>query len=382
MLKIIFATFLVFFCLTSSVQATKNLDVVINEIAWMGTETSYSDEWIELYNNTNNSINLSGWTLKAIDGSPEIKLTGIIPASSFYLLERTNESTVPNISADQIYSGSLNNSGEKLKLYDNSQNLIDSVDCSSEWFAGNNKTKNTMERKNPLKTSGINNWSTSKNLNGTPKAKNSTIQKNKNISLPFKIEQINYPSNIIINELLPSPIGPDAEEEWIEIFNNNNFEVNLFNWKINDSRGKTKTYIFPKETKIVAQGFLILFRNISKIILNNDGDSISLIQPNNNIIDSVTYPKAQKNESYNKINSEWLWSDNLTPGSINIISTLLSFEKIETKAPKTENQTKKELATINKNLINPQGSFNRMIVALSIALFSGTIILILKRNLN
>ena len=45
--------------------------VIINEVAWMGTEASYSDECLELYNKTESPINLEGWVLKGIN------LTGI-----------------------------------------------------------------------------------------------------------------------------------------------------------------------------------------------------------------------------------------------------------------------------------------------------------------
>lgn len=41
-------------------QASES-DVAISEIAWMGTRTSYYDEWIELYNNTASPIDLIGW---------------------------------------------------------------------------------------------------------------------------------------------------------------------------------------------------------------------------------------------------------------------------------------------------------------------------------
>jgi hypothetical protein len=141
--------------------------IIINEIAWMGTKYSSYDEWIELYNDSNLPINLSGWILKAADGSPEIKLTGDIPANSFYLLERTDDNTVIDIPADQIYTGTLSNKGEKLELYDNFGNLIDYAAAGSGWPAGNNQTKQTMERK------ADGNWQTSKSAGGTPKAKNS-----------------------------------------------------------------------------------------------------------------------------------------------------------------------------------------------------------------
>ena len=86
---------------------TSPLDVVISEIAWMGTTTSSADEWIELYNNTSSPIDVTGWTLSADDGTPSITLSGTIPASSYWLLERTDDSTVPGVPADDTYSGSM-----------------------------------------------------------------------------------------------------------------------------------------------------------------------------------------------------------------------------------------------------------------------------------
>ena len=114
-------------------------DVVINEIAWMGTETSTSDEWIELKNNIDQEIDLTGWTLKAIDGAPEITLSGTIAAYGYFLLERTDDESVSGITADQIYAGPLSNSGENLELR-NGENLIDSIDASDDWPAGDNST--------------------------------------------------------------------------------------------------------------------------------------------------------------------------------------------------------------------------------------------------
>jgi len=39
---------------------------------------------------------------------------GFITAHGFYLLERTDDTTVSDIGADQIYTGGLNNNGETL----------------------------------------------------------------------------------------------------------------------------------------------------------------------------------------------------------------------------------------------------------------------------
>ena len=228
-LKIGFS-FLFLLGFASSVQAANSLDVVVNEIAWMGTDVSYNDEWIELYNNTGQAINLNDWILKAEDGTPEINLVGIIPANSFYLLERTDDNTVLSIPADQIYKGALGNTGENLRLLDNSGNLIDSVNCSGGWFSGDNKTKQTMEkRSSEISGNDTSNWQTSQNPGGTPKAINSQ-QVTMNNEEEIKSEELkitkevepssteekakSYPSGVFINEILPSPKGADSEEEW------------------------------------------------------------------------------------------------------------------------------------------------------------------------
>lgn len=168
--------FLIFISFLSAplLKAATPLEVVINEIAWMGTEDSHNAEWLELYNNSNSAINLDGWTLKAVDGTPEINLKGTILAKSFFLLERTGDEAVPDISADLIYKGNLKNKGETLELYNKSGVLVDSVKCSSEWFSGNNSTKQTMERKDSSSAgSSPFNWQTSQKTGGTPKKKNS-----------------------------------------------------------------------------------------------------------------------------------------------------------------------------------------------------------------
>jgi len=133
-------------------------EVAINEIAWMGTQADFNDEWIELYNNTQENIDLSDWKLVVKDKF-EIELSGIIPAQGFYLLEN-NENAISDIEADLIYSGNLADSGEILGLYDEFGNLVEEMDCSPEWFAGDKTSKASMERINPKGCLNVENWAT------------------------------------------------------------------------------------------------------------------------------------------------------------------------------------------------------------------------------
>lgn len=145
---------LVFLPLSSILGA----EVIINEVAWMGSlpkpgETNVAasnNEWMELANLSLLPVNIDGWTLIAEDGTPSINLSGTITASGFFLLERTNDDTVLQILADLIYSGALSNSGERLVLKDRNGNIVDEVNASLAWPAGDNNTKDTMQRQGYL----------------------------------------------------------------------------------------------------------------------------------------------------------------------------------------------------------------------------------------
>ncbi len=170
-------TALLVLCVAPVARAASPGDVVVNEIAWMGTTTSTANEWIELYNTTSSSISLSGWTLNASDGTPSISLTGSIGGYSYYLLERTDDNSVPGITADKIYTGALGDGGELLQLRDGSSTLIDSANQSGSWFAGSTTGRSSMSRVD-VNASGTSssNWFTSTTSysigNGTPKTAN------------------------------------------------------------------------------------------------------------------------------------------------------------------------------------------------------------------
>lgn len=192
--------------LLPSADATQMNDVVINEIAWMGTTESYNNEWIELYNNTDAQIDMDGWILRATDGTPLIHTKGVIEPRSFFLLERTDDATLPLYAADQIYTGALGNSGEHLELIDNNVVTIDDVNSWGNWFAGDNTSKQTMERKNPaVSGSDSDTWVTSSAYGGTPRAQNSQW-----------IQQQENSTSTVVNP--PTDIDTDANND---VKNNN-----------------------------------------------------------------------------------------------------------------------------------------------------------------
>lgn len=144
------------------VPSVVSAQVRINELAWMGTAASPNDEWIELSNDGDAAVSLTGWTLIAADGTPSISLSGSISGNGYVLLERTDDTTVPEISADIIFTGAIGNEGEILTLKNSDGALIDTIAASGRWPGGDSATRHTMQ------WSGSS-WTTAP---GTPRAEN------------------------------------------------------------------------------------------------------------------------------------------------------------------------------------------------------------------
>lgn len=376
--------------------------VVINEISWAGTKASAYDEWLELYNNSDNDIDLTGWKLSAQDNEPAINLTGVIKARGYFLLERTDDNSILEITADQIYNGSLANSGEKLELKNSSNEIIDSVDCLAGWFAGDNATKASMERKNPAKIGSQDNWATNNgqiingkdasnnNIIGTPKEKNSAYEEGTGeppiqpapvvipTSTPAEQQEVITPGgsvltncqlgDVLINELVSDPA--DGEEEWLELYNATGKEIDLAGWTIEEGSG-AKTSLAGKLSASGSDKFKI----ISKIKgnLNNAGDIIYLREPNGSIIDKVTYGNwndgnlddnapvasdpasiARKYDGRNTFNNAEDFSKTLTPtkGESNIITA----GDEEEQSADLKNYEFSEDIIINEIFPNPKGA--------------------------
>ncbi len=132
-----------------SVPFIASASVRINEIAWMGTVKNSRAEWIELKNVGSKTVNLSGWSLVAKDGAPNIIFTkGLsIKPNGYFLLERTHKNLIHGVVADFVYKKSLSNSGEDLVLRNSESKVVDSVVSGKNWclLGGSNSTKQTAQ---------------------------------------------------------------------------------------------------------------------------------------------------------------------------------------------------------------------------------------------
>ena len=128
-----------------------------------------------------------------------------------------------------------------------------------------------------------------------------------------------YPQAIFISEFLPDPTTEEEKNEWIEIGNFSNYLADISGWEIADEGTSSHRFVFPKNTFVLPNTFLVLPRPLTKITLNNDKDSISLFYPSGQLADEVSYEKPKSGMSAARKDEKFFWTLVPTPGFNNII---------------------------------------------------------------
>lgn len=122
------------------------------------------------------------------------------------------------------------------------------------------------------------------------------------------------PGVLIINELVSDP---NEGEEWVELFNASNDDVDTTGWTLQEGSGKTT----PLTDEVLSAGAYLVIESI-KGNLNNAGDSLTLTDAADHVIDSMSYgdePAApNKGESLGRTHDgAWSVTDTPTPGKSN-----------------------------------------------------------------
>lgn len=258
--------------------------VIINEIAWMGSTRSASDEWLELKNTSALEIDISGWSLINADEDISVKIaegTKLAPGK-FYLLERSDDDSVPNIKADAFFSGNISNSNESIRLLTADCQIADESAALPSWSAGNSQARKTMERKSDLS------WITSAAVNGTPKAENSPGEvvyptggggsssgsNSGNNNQPPSIcrNVTDQPiGKVLINEVAWSGTAKSSSEEWIELYTSSENDISLSGWQLIDAADDIVVNFGPSD-KIRGKGYFLLERGSANFISGMTAD--------------------------------------------------------------------------------------------------------------
>ena len=159
-----------------------NHGVVINEINYHSSDEFNPEDWLELYNPTNETIAMGLWIFKDDNSNVFMFPEDIFLQSGHYLVLCKNTDTfsqffpgVLNVLGD--FGFGLSGGGELLRLFDSNEQLVDKVEYNDipPWPLEADGQGSTLELIDPsLENDMASNWAAS-NGNGTPGEINSVF---------------------------------------------------------------------------------------------------------------------------------------------------------------------------------------------------------------
>lgn len=132
----------------------------------------------------------------------------------------------------------------------------------------------------------------------------------------YSILRDHYAPCIRVSEVYPSPMK--GEEEWVELYNKCDQEVNLLGWSIDDMVDSgSKPVTFGTGIVVRAREYLVLSGSALPVILNNGGDTVTIRTPRKTVSDSIVYPPIKKGRAYVLVKDTFCMTDELSPGREN-----------------------------------------------------------------
>ena len=212
---------LLFVFILFTISSLMASDIVINEIMYNSAGSDV--EFIELYNNTDTAINLTGWTL--IDDNnthTPCELSGTIDANGYFVIAgnrtafQTKYPGVSPLNPTDYDTGndawSFGNGGDVVNLYTATSTLHDQVEYNDggDWPSSPDGKGPSLELLHPsLDNSLPTSWDPSEEDDGTPGAKNSVYTNNvmptcrdgeRNVDLPSASDAVTVTAIAFDNE--------------------------------------------------------------------------------------------------------------------------------------------------------------------------------------
>ena len=325
--------------------------VVINELIPNPEGLDSQGEWIELKNIDTKTIDLNSWQLADLSKSYTLSADDysslLLEAGSYLVIPRT------------LSRLALNNTGrEALSLVDSAGRVIDMVVYEGEipenqsyarsasgffWTTTLTQGSDNVITQPIIETVLEVDKTSNQKLENIEETENESINSDPQLitdnpegqadgtGFQPKSDPQDY-SSLIINELIPNPAGDDRQGEWIELYNKADLAIDLAGLKVGDS--SSKIYEIASGS-IGAQDYYLIYRQVSGIALNNNGDAVKLWSPDGALIASTRYfGTAVSGEAYafSRASGLWDWTVTPTPGEANIFSQVLG---VETKSDET-----------------------------------------------
>lgn len=276
--------------------------VVINEFLPKPSTVQNSLEWIELYNHSPDPVSLLGWQLDDLEsgGTNPYSLPDItLPQAGFIVFNQTETKI------------GLNNDTDDVRLINPSGQVID-------FFHYQNPPLDQAYARQPDGTGDF-----VLTANQTPNQSNVQTPE---ISPTLGLKPTN--PTLSFSEIAACPAdGP----EWLEVKSSQNDTLPQ-NWSVRDLAGNQRSLAFSQPATFLTSQFTSAF-------MNNSGDTLNLIDPQGNVIETVSYTECHPQTTYSLINNSWQLTTAATPGKDNVLTIQPSTSPTLTPVPSQPSKT-------------------------------------------
>jgi hypothetical protein len=135
---------------------------------------------------------------------------------------------------------------------------------------------------------------------------------------------------VILSEIFPNPASPqtDADDEFVELYNPNTKAFDLSGFKIQFGSTTSSTihnYTIPDGTMLPAKSFKAFTSATSSLALNNTAGQVWFVDPLDHTVTTTgLYNGVKEGQSYINTNGKWHWTGKPTPGSANLLQSVIT----------------------------------------------------------
>lgn len=278
-------------------------------------------EWVELFNDGDTEISLADYILTDNKDNRLTFETDIASPSSYILA--TGNNVLNNSGGD---SAVIKKSGEIFETVSYTASFSSDksyVRCDDEWIQTSVITKKDSN--------------TAACISPTPSpttAPTATTEVIPPTATPTQTMTQSY-DHIYLSEVM---VNPEEENEWIEMYNDNDFSVSIKNWYIDDAENAGSSPK-PLTIDIAAKSYGVF--ELASSMFNNDTDAVRILDENKNSKDSITY--------YSSVNGLSLGKNNPAQSSFCITNPTKGYVNgscVDVSSSSTATPTPKPTATI------------------------------------
>ncbi len=266
--------------------------VILNELMPNPDGTDLGSEYVEIVNVGTGSVDISGWSLGDVyRADRHVFEPQILEPGGHVLLYDRGEHEGASVTSSGLLS--LSNAEETITLYDADGRKVDEVSYvdAPSGIAFNRAVDGDRDAS----------WVTHDTL-GMASSPGARADGSPWIAEPPRVV-------VLINEVLPDPEGTDSGQEFVELVNVGEGDVDLGGWHLGDDVNSDR-HVFAGGRIIPVGGALVVYdrgehpghllSSSGSLSLNNGGDVVTLYRADGVVADAVVYGAAAAGVSFNR----------------------------------------------------------------------------------